>query len=653
MSETLAGTEFPDWHYAVKVVKRQWLFAATLSVTALIVSVAFLATVKNVYRSTTTAILDTSELRMDAFTGKIWEESEQRNFNIKLTSPDFLHRVAREAQIHQSTPSFSLKNLFHKEEDATTPDSNEDPEKAKTALVSQLLTAIIPSNVTGDGTLTLTVDWDSPGEAQRIASQTMDLWIASELEDDLQQNRRRLEFLTSFKTTEDTSRAQDHAKLDHSKLTSEQFNDLTQKLETAQREARALEDQIAYSTNEHRVQRVNLEVQLARMRSRFTSDHPQLQTLEEELRAFSLKPTTDPALTTKLNQKRSEILALRIKLHQVEPIRDDLNLDTSGTEQLIANLRTNIDRLEAQLVHPELRTRFRVIRTATFENRPIKKRRSSFAILSIGLSLLLGIVFAIYRELSNTFARDAWRVSFHSGVPVWGQLSSQTMLNFGNIIAVDTDHLRAELGKDGSSEGATRALLGYRQIEVAMRRRCRGTNILLAECSTRGNLRGFFLSLFNIFSTDFAGRVLVIDCNHLSMLRTGEPTANPSNIGFPALIEAFTENPHGTWSSLIEPANAERPYDFIDTPIAPKGLLTRVYRETALKPLFEKLQATYDFIFVRGLPETHFLENSALASSCSDTLMIVDSQTTKMPELTRSARQLGSEAVRAIILVGT
>ena len=145
----------------------------------------------------------------------------------------------------------------------------------------------------------------------------------------------------------------------------------------------------------------------------------------------------------------------------------------------------------------------------------------------------------------------------------------------------------------------------------------------------------------------------MIDCNHVTTLRRESGPQGGVGGSFPEMLKRFTEDAAGDWRSMIEAANPQCPYDFIGTSIPPSGYLTRIYREVVLKPLMDVLLQTYDFILIRGLPETHFLENSALASSSSDTLMVVDSLSTTIAEVTRSTRQLGSDSVRAMILVGT
>ena len=654
MTDQASTTEYPDWQYAVKVFRRQWLPASVVTGIAGTLSVMALFTVKDTFRSSITSVVDTAELNLDTYASKVWAEAAQRNFNIKFSSPDFLQRVIREAKIKDSGISLRSKLFGAKSDEGRKPSTDDtSDETQKLALVKKLTSAITASNVTGDGTLALTVDWDDPAEAQRIATHAMDIWIVSELQDDLEQSKRRLDSLTAITASLQSTNSGNKSRMDTRIPTGAEYNTLFERLESAKREAHNLEDQISESVSQHRLHRVNLEVELERMGSRLTSDHPDVQNTEAELKSVMEAQVTDPALVKALEQKKAEILALRIKLHLVNETASFKDLDSATGTQLMTQLHNYINILSSQIVRPELRSRFHIIRSATFDTKPIKKRRSSFAMLSFGVSLLLGLVFAMYRELSNTLARDAWRVRFHSGLPVWGQISIKSLENFPEITTDIADRLRNELGKDNENDGATRALLGYRQIEVAVRRRCLGRAILFVECSTRGNLRGFFSSLFNIFSTDIAGRILVIDCNHFTTLRGhDENKANP-DIGFPQMLDQFMRAPESDWRSMIETANAQCPYDFIGTPTSPTGTLTRIYRESALKPLLEELSKNYDFILIRGLPETHFLENSALAAACSDTFMVVDSQSTIIAEVSRSARQLGNDAVRAAILVGT
>jgi Mrp family chromosome partitioning ATPase len=149
-------------------------------------------------------------------------------------------------------------------------------------------------------------------------------------------------------------------------------------------------------------------------------------------------------------------------------------------------------------------------------------------------------------------------------------------------------------------------------------------------------------------SSDMAGKILFIDTNHVTPIY-----AETSNQGFLEIIEKFTQN-DSSWDSLIQKSEKnDLLFDFISSGAPPKGLKTRLYNELGLKRIFAELQKSYDLVIVRGLPETHFVENSALASVSSDILMVVDSKTTSIPQISRSINQLGESPIRGVILVGT
>lgn len=165
--------EKPDLGYLRKALKRQFLPSFILGI--IIANLALVAALntKNVYRSTVSIVLDNRDLVVEPFSGKSWALATQRNFRIKFSSQEFLDRIVREAKIELPTDGF-INSLRQKSTQEPI-----DPRKTKYLLNRKLMGAIVASDERGDGALTLSVDWDNPEEAQRIASQAMDIWPAA------------------------------------------------------------------------------------------------------------------------------------------------------------------------------------------------------------------------------------------------------------------------------------------------------------------------------------------------------------------------------------------------------------------------------------------------------------------------------------------
>jgi flagellar biosynthesis chaperone FliJ len=636
-----------DRTYLLKAMRRQSsVFLKTVFAGA-ILSLFLALNVSNLYRSSISVILDPRAPEGDVYTGRAWILAEQRNFRLKFSAQEFVDRIVTEAKI--SMPLRPFDSMRAKFAGAVNYLTNSSATENQIQLRQKFLGAVDAIDDGRDGELNLTLDWESPAEAQRIATQAMDIWIVSELEDEKAQTERRLSSIWNYKNNI-VSNAKSPSNLNsNSTESSGPAIELAQRIDTLSQEIQGLEDLISAGATQRRRRRVDVQVELDRMRSRLMPSHPNLQSGEAELRMLDSTEPSDPEMIARLGEKRSELGALRLKsLGTTNMVGTSTSLaQTLGVA--IAQNQATIAALTRQIEHPELRSRHHVIKAATFEATPIRRRKLGAAMNGAILTFIFAFFIAFYREYFNPLARDAWRVELSTSLPVWGQISNASMIKYPNIDLKVADFLRSQLGQHAKGSEASRALLGYRKIEMAIRRQSSGDVVLLIEGGTQGDLRGFYRNLFNIMSSDFSGSMLVIDANHVKPL-----TAENQGAGFITLLERYATGGDSSWLDCVSrPSGDERTFDLIHTGPVPTGHQTRLYNEKTMKLLIEQFRNRYDLIIIRGLPESHFLENTFLSAAATDTILVADAKETTRAEISRSLEQLGTKTVRGIVLVGT
>jgi uncharacterized protein involved in exopolysaccharide biosynthesis len=628
----------PDARYLIRVWRRQYKRAAIVATLAAVVAGVAAYRVKNVYKSEITVVIDRRDLDDEVFAGKAWAMSLIRNFDLKFTSQDFIQRVIDAAGIAND---ISQKSMVRKIKDRLIGSASENSPQRDLRFIEVVRKSITTDSSRNDGGLTLSVEWDSAEEAQRIASQAMEAWIVSEIEDERTLTKQRLDGLTMGTSSTEQDGADGGSQSGQSGVREDRALTHAAGLEKLAQEVRELEEQVASSAAQRRRQRVDLEVELDRLRGKLTATHPEIESREAELDAMRQTSPAEVALAQSLESKRSELTRSRLRLTGRSVADTDAGSKRVGAS-LIRELEASLALLEGQLHRPELRSRFHVIKAASYDAKPFKRKRVMAAIYVLACFIAVFVFVMIYGEVFSPLARDTWRVEVATERPVLGQISEATMETFPAIDLKIADQLRAHLGKPGTDPRETRALLAYRQIEMAIRGRGDGKILLLVEGSARGGLKGFYKSLFAIFASDVAGKTLIIDTNHVDPLDDGNETR-----GFLAAVESMSGD------FIISAESSGQGYDMIAAGPPPEGTRTRLYQVDRIRTLLRKVSHSYEYVIIRGLPETHFMENSALAAAASGVVMISDARVSTIEEVRRGTTQLGAEKVHGIIMVAT
>jgi hypothetical protein len=301
--------------------------------------------------------------------------------------------------------------------------------------------------------------------------------------------------------------------------------------------------------------------------------------------------------------------------------------------------------VEKQVTNPEMRSRLRVTKPATFDTTPKQANKKKVAILVIVLTVGAGFITAFIRELRSPVARDAWRVVRATQKPILAQISRKNIRLFPRISPVLADEMRASLGAgDLGSQSRKQALLSYRKLELSVQRSKKGRVILFANSGPQDALGDFFYSFFNLYCTDNLGKNVVVDCNPFDPLMPGLS----DRLGLADFLKAAPDA-----QKIVVLKHHDTAFDLVPPTAHMSGEKTRVFQKQLLDKFFEKLLERYDNVFVRGLPESHFIENCALVEAATDCYVCIDSNNTTNDDLERTLVNLSSEKIRGLVMLGT
>lgn len=647
------GTKpLPDRFYFLKVFKRNVvliLCGVALSAAAFLLVPRF---VDDSYRSTVYAVFDHTENGNNYST--VSQQSKlgtvARLFKARFDSQDFLASVAEKVggEASLGSPNLFAKILKRKADDGQV-------KKVDLARLMGRQLEALPEQESG--ILGLTATSGSPELAQKIANEAMDLFIKTELDEQIKATDIQLGFLK--KNVGNNPKPDVHpdanAKKETAKRAQRLLNDDKEK-ELDER-LRNLNAQLDSLTRERDQALVNVKRELVKFQTSLQPNHPQVLEKKKELDLVAGQyRASESKLRRDIASVRGGLWTVRANQSKnVDPSEIDFAAATEYKGDFYVTIADKIKALELerknlmqQRENPELRTRIRVLFPANFEPIPFKSvsRSAGYIILIIGGLATLAMV--LLREFRNPLARDAWRIERITGQRIIAQISHRNTHEYTNISPAMADKLRGHLSRIHKVDEASRTLMSYRRLELAIMQECKGDVVLLINAGSFDTSAQVIKNFLNIYATDHQDDYLLVDCN------IQEPVhAHRASEGQATMIE-FWEGQASFEDVCI---NREQMPDFAFDVIPPmaklSGQKTRVFRTENIGPAIERIPYKYRKIFIRGMPAVNFIENRALLAIATDVFIIIDAKSTHYFDLHRTLTHMQSEKIRGLVAVGT
>lgn len=139
---------------------------------------------------------------------------------------------------------------------------------------------------------------------------------------------------------------------------------------------------------------------------------------------------------------------------------------------------------------------------------------------------------------------------------------------------------------------------------------------------------------------------MIVDFDHKDPV---VPIRKPKPFNF---IDAMT-GAAGSKDIICLGQDHELGFDFVPPTDKLSGQKTRVFRKNNLQKFLADIGQGYDMVFVRGLPEYHFIENTCLMEVADDCILCVDASRTHFADLRRTVMHMDSDKLRGLIVIGS
>lgn len=647
------GTKpLPDRIYFAKVLRRNLplvLLGLGLTVAAVVLVPRF---VSDSYRSTVYAVFDqtvgghdTNPMSQQARSGTV-----ARLFKARFESQEFLASVAEElggeAVLSPSNPLLT----FLKRDKAD--DAVKSVDLAR--IMGRQLEAVAEPE---SGILGLTATSSSPELAQKIANEAMELFIKKELDDKIKSNDIQLGFLKKnvSNNPRGVSRGEENVSKTTAKRAERMLND--DKERELDERLRNLNAQLDSLNRERDQALTNVKRELVKLQTSLQPNHPQVLEKKKELDLVANQyRASGSKLGRDIEAIRSSLWTVRSNQSKnIDPTEIDFASATDYKGEFYVTIADRIKELELerknllqQKENPGLRTRIRLLSPANYDPIPFKSASRSVAYIVLIVGGLATLVLVVLRELRNPLARDAWRIERITGKRIIAQISHRNTHEYTNISPAMADKLRGHLSRIHKVDEASRTLMSYRRLELAIMQECRGDVVLLINAGSFDSSAQVIKNFLNIYATDHQDDYLLVDCN------LQEPVHEYRQADGQRTMVEFWEGKAAFEDVCI---NREQMPDFAFDVIPPMrklaGEKTRVFRKENVGAAIERIPYKYRKIFIRGMPSVNFIENRALLTIATDVFIIVDAKSTQYFDLHRTLVHMESEKIRGLVAIGT
>lgn len=652
----------PDQIYFIKVFKRNLVWLLLGGVLTLVAAWFLPRLANNTYRSSVFAIFDHVDVSGSGMgtSPQVGYNTVARLFKARFQSQDFLNEIVKRVGGRDTFLSESFIEQWIEPIKARLrlpSQKTETSEDEKIQLAAVLAKMLDPYPEPESGVLALHAYTESPKLSQDLANQAMELFIRKELEEQIKSLDIKLNFLQKnvSKMPTPPRRVAPRPRVNKAeRVASMRIEDRIRELEDR---LRTLNAQVDANRIEKDQTLTDIQRELVRLQTNLQPNHPQVIEKRKEIELIRQQFESNEAkLSGELERVRRQLSAQRssrtIIVEEEMPMEEPSPDPYQGNFMVAVNDRVKdieLERknLQRQVEDPSLRTRIRIIFPATYEPLPYSNQRRNMRYATLLFGAALTFFFVIWREFRNKKARDAWRIERSSGKTLIAQISQKSATEFSNISPRLADQLRTHLSKINKVDEPARTLLSYRRLELAMLKNCQGRCILLVNAGPFDETAQVVKNFLNIYATDHQDDFLLIDCN------LQDPVYKHISKGGPDLVD-FLEGRAAFEDVVIERAQLDGfAFDVLPPMNKFSGKKTRSFREDTIQTVLARVPSKYKQIFIRSMPEMHFIENMALLRASSDAFIFIDANRTHYFDLQRTLTHLESDKIRGLVALGT
>ena len=383
-----------------------------------------------------------------------------------------------------------------------------------------------------------------------------------------------------------------------------------------------------------RLKRAKLEQDVEAMALRYGPFHPKMASAKRELAEFT-KTANEKVISDQLSDLQEQALSFDTE----GGVSVMARRPPSGAEEVVQGLPERLSlyllkqlALEQQSLEPAQRIHLSVIGDATLAPAPAKSQRPKIAIMAIGLIVALVVIVTVVRELLASTVVDAWPVALRYRlqslitVPPW-VFKKYQRLDAEAIRSLISDLSPEKSGTVKRGSAKKNPMLVYRSVSHWMHARMSGRVLLILKGAERPSCSSFIENLANIYSIDYAGRVLVIDFD------VQDPVAGDDERRGQGMADILIKREN--WKSVCQYRNSRRSFDLVQSAVAPGCRMSELLSAPSFNDLMTTLKKNYTMIMIVGFCANQFVENSSLFSQASDVLLVVEANRSKFKYLSQ------------------
>jgi len=349
--------------------------------------------------------------------------------------------------------------------------------------------------------------------------------------------------------------------------------------------------------------------------SRFTPQHPNVQTLDTQISAWN-----------------QEIGALNARIKSLPLVQQDairLERDVKVNNELYQQLRNNA--LQLQLMREGKIGNVRMIDSATMPEESVKPKKGLTLAVALILGLIGGVIIAIARNALFRGIRNAQEIESNVGLNVYSTIPlSEAQETLAKLVAQKHPgcHILAQSAPQDVAVESLRSLRTALQFAMLESH----NNRVLISGATPGLGKSFVSANFAAVLASAGKRVLLIDADlrkgHLNQYFGVE---RPS--GLSELVTGSIDVEQAIHRQLLPNL------DFISTGILPPNPAELVV-SNAFAAILEQVSARYDLVVIDSAPVLVAADTLSISLHAGTVLLVARAEVTQLGELHESARRL-------------
>lgn len=365
---------------------------------------------------------------------------------------------------------------------------------------------------------------------------------------------------------------------------------------------------------------VELRQKRLEARSRFQSDHPGLQALEEQI-----------------NEAKGELDRVNQRIKRLPLVEQDalrLTRDMKVSTELYASLLESSQQLK--LVKAGKIGNVRIIDTADIPSEPLRPKKPMVMAIALVLGLLLGCATVLVRRAMRNAIENAEDLEASTGVPVYAtvpQSRKQLQIDKERQSQQRASLLALSEREDYAVEALSSFMTALQFAMVGAR-----NNIVLLTGATPGVGKSFICANFAAVLAREGKRVLLIDGD----LRKGylqQYFDTPRERGLSEMLAGQTD-----LASAVRRGVAPN-LDFVPTGALPPNP-TELLRHARLQDLLEDWRQHYDVVLIDTAPVLPVGDTAIIAPHVGSTIVVVRDGQSTLPEVRETHKRLAQVGVR-------